>query len=212
MRKLYALIAVFALLLPALAGCQSSVPATTNNTETTQTAATAPQDTLPPEASPTETVDRIAPEEAVNIALKDANLKESQVHDLDVELDRDAGTLHYDVDFEKEDKDYDYEIDAVSGAILKKETPAKAASTTPANTDTPKKTTEKKQLTKNEARDVALKHAGLTTSQVRDLEVELDKDDGTIHYDVDFESDGYDYDYEIDAATGKILKSTKERD
>ena len=119
------------------------------------------------------------------------------------ELDTDDGTPHYDVDFEKDKGDYDYEIHAETGKILKRDVPAKATTTS---------TTETKQLTKAEAQNIALKHAGFTADQVRDLEVELDKDDGTRHFDVDFEKDGYDYSYEIDAASGKILKSEKERD
>lgn len=215
MKKFYALIAVLALLLPVLAGCQSANPippqnngaAATGTTppETTQPIVTPPETTapvVPPADTTLQTTARITADEAIAIALKDAKLEKDQVRDLDVELDRDDGALHYDVDFEKDDKDYDYEIDAVKGTILKKETPAKA-SAQPA---------DNKQLTKNEARDIALKHAGLTTSQVIDLEIELDKDDGTVHYDVDFEANGYDYGYEIHAESGKILRSEKERD
>lgn len=67
-------------------------------------------------------------------------------------------------------------------------------------------------ISREEAQQIALKHAGVTAEQVRFLETELDRDDGAVHYDVDFEKDGYDYDYEIDAKTGKILKAEKERD
>ena len=63
-----------------------------------------------------------------------------------------------------------------------------------------------------EAKAIALNHAGLNASEVRDLDVELDRDYGTLHYDVDFENGGYDYEYEIDATTGSVLKSRKERD
>ena len=127
-----------------------------------------------------------------------------------MELDNDGGALHFDVDFEVSDKDYDYEIDAEDGKILKKQIPKKEAAATSSTTSSTSASST--QISRTEARDIALKHAGLSTSQVRDLEVELDKDDGKVHYDVDFEADGYDYDYEIDAETGKILKSRKEKD
>ena len=68
------------------------------------------------------------------------------------------------------------------------------------------------QIDRTNAGNIALKHAGLDASQVRDLEVELDREGGKTHYDVDFEYNGYDYDYEIDAVSGKILKSRKEKD
>lgn len=225
MKKLYALIAVLALLLPVLAGCQSANPlppqnngaATTGTTppETTQPVVTPPETTAPiaPPADTTpQTTARITADEAIAIALKDAKLKKDQVRDLDVELDRDDGALHYDVDFEKDGKDYDYKIDATSGDVLHKEVPRAPAAADSASSSSSSSSSSKKQLTKTEARDVALKHAGLSVSQVRELDVELDRDDGKLHYDVDFEANGYDYDYEIDAATGKILKSEKERD
>lgn len=93
--------------------------------------------------------------------------------------------------------------------------PTQTTPITPATapaTQTYSPTVPETKLTREQARDIALKHAGLTASQVRDLDVELDRDDGVLHYDVDFEASGYDYEYEIDAATGKILRSQKERD
>lgn len=207
MKKLLTVLLVTALLLPVLAGCQSSETQQPPVTTLPQAESTAPtqQETVP---ATEPAAQYITPEEAKAIALQDAGLAEADVRDLEVELDLDDGPAHYDVDFEKAAADYDYDIDAVTGQILRVEKPAenKPAATTSAST------TDSKQLSKTEARDIALKHAGLKASEVRDLEVELDRDDGTLHYDVDFEKDGYDYDYEIDATTGKILKSRKERD
>lgn len=203
MKKYYSLLLVLALLLPALAGCQSSEPAAKLTDPPAQPSATA-ETTLPADVpaqttAPAENIKTLTRDEAINIALKDAGLTKDQVRDLDAELDRDAGVLHYDVDFEKDNKDYDYEIHAETGEILKKEIPTQASA-------------PQKQLTREDARDIALKHAGFTAEQVRDLEIELDRDDGAVHYDVDFEKEGYDYSYEIDAYSGKILRSEKERD
>ena len=213
MKKLFHILIIAALLLPVLAGCQS---ADTPLPQGTSPAATQPQETTPPpETAPIDTTPQlqyITPEEAKEIALEDAALAEADVRDLEVDLDLDDGAAHYDVDFEKGQKDYDYDIDAVTGQILRVEKPP--AETAPAATTAakPASAPEQTQLSKNEARDIALKHAGLKASEVRELEVELDRDDGSLHYDVDFEKDGYDYDYEIDAYSGKILKSRKERD
>ena len=60
--------------------------------------------------------------------------------------------------------------------------------------------------------EIALSHAGFSQSNVRDLDVEKDKKKGSIVYEVDFEANGYEYDYDIDAATGEIVKQDKERD
>lgn len=219
MKKLFALLTVLALLLPVLAGCRSTPPVTdpgntSGNPQPTQTTPVAPtSDPVTQTTAPAVTETKLTRDDAINIALKDAGLTREEIQDLDAELDRDYGTVHYDVDFEQNDRDYDYEIDADTGKILKKEVP-KGPETKPASTNetSSKETSTAKQLTREQARDIALKHAGLTASQVRDLDVELDRDDGTLHYDVDFEADGYDYEYEIHATSGKILRSQKERD
>ena len=211
MKKLYSLLLVAALLLPVLAGCQSSAP---QQDPAGTTAAIPPETTAPAPSVPETTapkVEYITPEEAKTIALQDAGLKEADVRDLEVELDRDDGAVHYDVDFEKGNDDYDYDIDAVTGEILLVKKPAQETSSEPAQKPASSGSSSAK-LTTAEAKAIALKHAGLKEADVRDLEVELDKDDGKLHYDVDFEKDGYDYDYEIDAESGKILKSRKERD
>ena len=55
------------------------------------------------------------------------------------------------------------------------------------------------------AKDIALKHAGLSSSKVTFLPISLDWDDGRQVYEVEFYSGNKEYDYEIDAATGTIL-------
>ena len=59
---------------------------------------------------------------------------------------------------------------------------------------------------------VALAHAGFHESNVRRLKCELDREDGVMVYEVEFKKDGFEYDYNIDAKTGTIVKSKKERD
>lgn len=218
MKKLYALIAVLALLLPVLAGCRSSqntaIPGNATGTQTTPIIPAADQ--VNQITAPAIPETNLTLDEAIDIALKDAGLTRKEIQDLDIELDWNAGTLHYDVDFEINDRDYDYEIDANTGNILKKEIPQEPENKPVASTDATRPKSDsnstQKQLTREKARDIALNHAGLTASQVRDLDVELDRDDGILHYDVDFEAGGYEYEYEIHAASGKILHAQKERD
>ncbi len=62
------------------------------------------------------------------------------------------------------------------------------------------------------AKSVALEHAGLTSSAVRGLECELDTQYGVKVYEVDFEYGKYDYSYDIDAYSGKVLRYEKEID
>ena len=58
----------------------------------------------------------------------------------------------------------------------------------------------------------ALAHAKLNESDVRRLKCELDREDGVMVYEVDFKKDGFEYDYDIDAKTGTVIKAKKERD
>ena len=58
----------------------------------------------------------------------------------------------------------------------------------------------------------ALAHAKLHESDVRRLKCELDREDGVMVYEVDFRKDGFEYDYDIDAKTGAVIKAKKERD
>ena len=67
-------------------------------------------------------------------------------------------------------------------------------------------------ITASDAERIALEHAGLTAEQVTRLHTEADRDNGMLHYDVEFHHQGYEYDYEISADAGNILKSQKDAD
>lgn len=55
------------------------------------------------------------------------------------------------------------------------------------------------------AKAIALKNAGLRSSQVYGMHVEKDYDDGRYVYEVEFYHGNYEYSYEIHATSGKIL-------
>ena len=59
---------------------------------------------------------------------------------------------------------------------------------------------------------VGLDHAGLTEAQVTELKAELDTDSLTAHYDVEFKCGGFEYEYKINAKSGKVISFEKERD
>lgn len=64
---------------------------------------------------------------------------------------------------------------------------------------------------REEAKTIALSHAGVTESEVTFLRIEQDQDNGRIEYSVDFTADNKEYDYEIDGYTGQILDYDIER-
>ena len=65
-------------------------------------------------------------------------------------------------------------------------------------------------ITEAEAQAIALEHAGVTEADISRLEVRKDFDDGRQEYDVEFHVDRLEYEYEIDAVTGKILSFDKD--
>ena len=65
---------------------------------------------------------------------------------------------------------------------------------------------------KNGLKSIALNHAGVSESKAYDMEIELDDEDGTLVYKVEFKFGGMEYSYEINAATGAILKHEAELD
>lgn len=65
-------------------------------------------------------------------------------------------------------------------------------------------------LTQEQARDIALQHAGFTADQVKWLRVEYEIDHGRGEYEVEFRQDRFEYSYEIDADTGAILSFEKD--
>ncbi len=67
-------------------------------------------------------------------------------------------------------------------------------------------------ITRQKALDIALENLNLKQSDVYDINCELDYKYGTTVYEVEFKSGRYEYEFYINAKTGKIIKSFKERD
>lgn len=61
------------------------------------------------------------------------------------------------------------------------------------------------------AKAAALSHAGVSASDATFVEAEYDYDDGKMIYEVEFHVKGIEYDYEIDAQTGAVVKYKSEQ-
>ena len=130
------------------------------------------------------------------IALADAGLAESGVTFIRVDMDRDDGRWVYEVEFYYGSKEYDYDIDALTGDIRSRDYDVE-------NFTIP--TSSGSDIGAEKAKSIALSHAGLTSSQVTFVKVERDWDDGRLTYEVEFYQDGKEYDYEIAASDGTVL-------
>ncbi len=156
---------------------------------------------------------------AKEIALSHAGVSESSVRNYRVDLDTDDGVAVYDIDFDSGNYEYDYEINAKTGSVIKSErdrdddansngsvvaTTRKTSAATTAATAS--------DIGEAKAKEIAFEHAGVQSSNVRELEVERDRDNGVSLYEISFKSGGYEYEYEINAKTGSILQHERERD
>lgn len=160
-----------------------------------------------------EKAEYIGEAKAKSIALTHAGLSESQVNFVKVSLDRDDRHENYDVEFYNGTTEYDYEIDALSGDILKYDQEIEqngAAGKNPVqNKD---ETKPVPYIEEAKAKEAALAHAGLSESEVTFVKTNLNQDDGRVDYDVEFYSGNTEYDYEIDAQTGDIIEFDRDID
>lgn len=162
----------------------------------------------------TQTIEQITVEDAKVAAFAHAGVKEKDVVLKKAALDRDddMGIVKYEVDFYAVDKDFEYDIDATTGAVIKAEREAMDAEDyveMKALKQTMKKEAAKATgLTEDDALDIALKHAGVAKSDISFNRVHLDFDDdlGKTFFDVEFHVGAKEYNYDIDPVTGAIFE------
>ena len=150
-------------------------------------------------STPAETASSYITEAAAkSVALKHAGLTESAVTFLPIRLDYENGKAVYDVEFYAAQKEYDYEIDALSGEIVSFDQEAERR---PAESGT----ASSALIGEERAKSIALSRAGRSESQVTALRVKQERDDGRMIYDVEFRVGRTEYNYEIDASSGEVV-------
>lgn len=155
----------------------------------------------------------IGAQKAKEIALAHAGLKAENVTFEKAKLEYEDNRAVYDVEFYTNGAEYEYEIQAVSGAISEshKENRKTQSSSKP-NSNNQTSTTQKVVITSEKAKEAALAHAGLKAQNVSFEKVELDKEDGVSVYEVEFRHNGMEYNYEVNATSGAIVEFEVDRD
>jgi len=140
---------------------------------------------------------QISLDEAKKIVLKDTNKEEKEVTFIKQKEDRDNGIFVYKIEFYTNEKKYEFEVKKENGEIIEKEMELrnKAIGGT-------------KNLTSEEAKDIALKSANLKDNEVVVQKIELEKEVNYNAYEIEFYKDNKEYDYEVDVSSGTILKSS----
>ena len=66
-------------------------------------------------------------------------------------------------------------------------------------------------ISRDKAKQIALSHAGVNSADIFDFEIELDRERGKLVYEISFDTRQKEYEYEILASTGEVLRSHSER-
>lgn len=174
----------------------------------------------------------IGADAAKRAALEAASLSEQEVSSFRTAMGTRDGLDYYQVCFEAAGRSYRYDVDALTGVVIDEEDPAGTDGGQtgwpepggPPESDDPGPVVNSPQpvpeasapvapgpepdpyIGEDEARRIALEHAGLEESQVTFVCSLLEFDDGQWEYDVEFYTANYEeYDYEIDALTGAVI-------
>lgn len=162
----------------------------------------------------------ISLKEATKIALEYAQVAESDAVFDDKDYEVHNGTAYYEIEFYAKGYEYEVTVNAENGKVVncnkevdddyEKPTPpqeTKPQATKPAETNPQTNNFIDVELAKSKA----LSHAGVAAEDARFERTELDRDNGRYTYEIEFEANGFEYDYEIDAESGKVLDFEKDR-
>ena len=171
-------------------------------------AQTAPEATTAAQPKSNNASGDIGIEKANEIAISHAGLSSGSVSFVKAKIDTEDGVKVYDIEFYSGNVEYDYEINAATGAIVSFDQdienyaiPAQPAAPTQA---------EVSGISADRAKQIALSHAGVSGASF--TKVKLDTDDGVRVYEIEFKVGNVEYEYEINASSGAIISSSSEVD
>ena len=145
-------------------------------------------------------------EEAKSIALQRAGKSDNEVTFTRVKKDRENGITVYDIYFYDSEKEYELSIDVNTKEVVVYKEDYLKIDNSSNNT-----TVDNGYIGVERAKQVAAEHAGLNISDVVFSKAELDVDYNISTYEIEFYYNYSEYDYEIDAVTGEILKYERDR-
>lgn len=147
----------------------------------------------------------IGSEAALEIALGHAGFSETDVSRIRVTEDRDDGRKLYDVRFDANQTEYDYDIYALDGTILSSDVESYGN----ASGQNPQGAGAQAAVSREDAMATAL--ARVPGATQNDIRIQLDYDDGRQKYEGDIIYNQMEYDFEIDANTGEVIGWSEER-
>lgn len=148
----------------------------------------------------TQNASEISEAEAKQIALDNAQVKESDLLTFQIKKDFDDGIYVYEIEFQSGNKQYEYDIKASDGQILK----------TDYEIDEDYVDSQTTQTAVSEADAKAAALARVEGSSDSDIRIKLERDDGRLVYEGKIIFNNTEYDFEIDANSGDFLKWEQE--
>lgn len=144
--------------------------------------------------------------EAMNIALSHAGVSIEDAKFEDRDFDVEDGTPYYELEFVADGYKYEYDIHAVTGAILNVEFEFDDERPNyPSRPNRPEPpATFDEVISKEEAIEMALQAAAITDSEY-EIEVELERTRHGFIYEIEIETAKGKYEIELDSVTGKII-------
>ncbi len=142
-------------------------------------------------------------DEAKDIALEKLGLKASKSEFIKAKADYDDGIYEYEFEIKSGNTIYSIDVDANTGK------------TNDLETEVIEEAADKEQegdIGAEKAKKAALDRAGLKEKNVIGLKVEADVDDGDKYYEVEFVHNGVEYNIEVRASNGAIVKWKTEKD
>lgn len=143
---------------------------------------------------------QITEEDARTIAIADAGVEDGEIISSRARADQEDGRLVYDVEFQTQDyEEYEYEIIAENGMILS------ASYEAGEGIGNEERERETVSVSLEEAKEIAVAHAGAKMDEVTFGEMKTETDDGrSIHEIAFFTEDSKEYEYQVEEATGDI--------
>ena len=151
--------------------------------------------------------------QAKQIAANDAGFDVNAVAFTKMSSDYDDGLMRWEIDFVANNMKYEYEINSNDGTILKKEVEVITQSGFPQEANPYQQTLAVDptvqngiKVDANKAREIAVQHSGVDAANVILTKQEYDIEHATPRWEIEFVIGTLQYEYEISAVNGAVLK------
>ncbi len=163
-----------------------------------------------------QSINYIGEEKAKLVAMEHAGINESEISFIISKFEYDDRSAEYDVEFWSGLVEYDYEIDAITGAIksydydIERKLNSLELPVTEKNIEEVIVSIE--YITSEQAKSIALADAGVKDTDISYIECEFDYDDGFAEYGVEWKIGKMEYEYTISALDGSVWERDVEYD